>query len=409
MNADQLKTFSRMLTAGLARTSCPPVKVETHAGKGLQILLHHRRGRFLHLVFNPVGDEPAYFKGRLTSLRYLGGPTLSDWQQDWLEVVRDSLAVVEARSGWSDALAWAAALPAVALPASEFSSDAGNAELIRVNTRCNARCEFCSARGVLGDLIREPGRVPARIREMKAAGLDRVSFTGGEPTLLAELPELVAEAARSGFAQVDLQTNGLLLARKERVDQLVRAGLTSLFLSLHSAEPEIHDVLLRVPGAWDKAMACVAHCLEAGLVVRYNCVLTTRNLDGPARLVELIHERFGQAGFHFCLSFVALQGWALDHPELVPRLGQAAPAMRAAIESADRLGVELRIPGLCGVPICVLPDLAEHFDEFHASDPPRLASRSYVEACQACPHRPRCSGFWTAYIQRHGSGELGGV
>jgi hypothetical protein len=80
--------------------------------------------------------------------------------------------------------------------------------------------------------------------------------------------------------------------------------------------------------------------------------------------------------------------------------------MTTAIGTAGRLGVDLRIPGLCGVPMCVLPEHPDKFDEYHSGDPPTIAGRSYAEACEACPHRSRCSGFWTAYLDRFGDAEL---
>ena len=107
------------------------------------------------------------------------------------------------------------------------------------------------------------------------------------------------------------------------------------------------------------------------------------------------------------LSFVALQGWALDHPELIPCLSDAAPHMARALDLGADLDLDVRVPGLCGVPLCVLPGYEESFDEFHDTHPPLLPTRSFVPACRECPYRRRCSGFWSAYFERFGDAEIG--
>ncbi|MFC1654718.1 hypothetical protein ACFL2F_02830, partial [Myxococcota bacterium] len=175
-----------------------------------------------------------------------------------------------------------------------------------------------------------------------------------------------------------------------------------------SAEEKIHDAMLKVEGAFQKVLKAVDLCLDAGVEVRYNCVLTTVNLDGVVDLVEFVARRFDQENAHVCLSFISVQGWALDHPELIPRLSAAAPRMAAALDASRRLGLHARVPGLCGVPLCVLPGYEEQFDEFHdTSQPPELSARSYVPACGRCPYRLRCSGYWAAYLERFGDEELG--
>lgn len=410
-----LKRFTRILTLPLARLESPPVRVESLPGKGLHLLLHSRAGGFLHLtVFPAEWDQPAYSRTATAALAYQGTKEPTPEQTDWLAGVTSGLTEAGKRTGWEAFLQWAAGHPAAALPSSEFDPEGalapGNQELLRITTRCNARCAFCSARGVLEDLVRDPALIRRRLVHMHRQGIRMASFTGGEPTLVQGLDELVAAARQVGMDEIDVQTNGLLLARPERVRRLVAHGMTSIFLSLHSADPATHDGMLQVPGAFDKAMACIEHCLEAGVEVRTNCVLTTRNLEGPAGpagLVELIARLHGGAGAQVNLSFVALQGWALDHPELVPRLSEAAPRMQEAIDTGLGLGMDVRIPGLCGIPVCQLPGYERHFDEIRdGGSPPRLTTRGYGPACDACPHRASCSGFWKVYLDRFGTGEL---
>lgn len=407
-----LKRFTRILTLPLAQAANPPVRVEAKAGKGFHLLLHSGGGSLLHVALTDASGTPeAFMLTETTAMRYMGDRSPTDGEKTWLELLRTGLEQAERQAGWGEFLEWAMRQPAAALPSGEAPAEritSGSAALIRINTRCNAKCEFCSARGLLPDLVEDAGLIRERVQAAARARQTMVSFTGGEPTLRRDLPDLLSFARDQGIPEIDVQTNGILLARPEMVKRLVDAGMSSIFLSLHSSTPEVHDAMLKVKGAFDKILRAVENCLEAGVEVRYNYVVTTLNLNGVADFMEFVARRFGRPGASVCLSFVALQGWALDHPELIPALKEAAPMMAAGLEAGGRLGLEVRIPGLCGIPMCILPGREKQFDEYHDTEsPPRVAARSYPSACGRCPWRLRCSGFWTAYIDRFGDEEFG--
>jgi hypothetical protein len=100
---------------------------------------------------------------------------------------------------------------------------------IALTYRCNNRCTFCYASA--------PERGP-EVREMTTDEVKRVidkivdqakvptvSFTGGEPTLRRDLPELIAYA-KSRQMRVNLITNGTRCAQADFVARLKQAGLT---------------------------------------------------------------------------------------------------------------------------------------------------------------------------------------
>lgn len=406
-----LKSYTRLLTLPLAQAANPPVRVEAKVGKGFHLLLHSRGGGLLHIALTDASGTPeAFVLTQTTAMRYMGDRSPTGEENNWLELLKNGLEQVERRDGWSEFLDWAMRQPATALPSGQAPADriSSGEALIRINTRCNAQCEFCSARGLLPDLVEDADQIRERVQAAARARQTMVSFTGGEPTLRPDLPELLSFARDQGIPEIDVQTNGIMLARPEIVERLAAAGMSSIFLSLHSADPAVHEAMLKVKGAFDKILRAVENCLEAGVEVRYNYVVTTLNLDGVADFMEFVARRFGRPGASVCLSFVALQGWALDHPELIPTLEEAAPMMAAGLEAGGRLGLEIRIPGLCGIPMCILPGREKQFDEYHDTEsPPQVAARSYPSACGRCPWRLRCSGFWTAYIDRFGDEEFG--
>ena len=69
------------------------------------------------------------------------------------------------------------------------------------------------------------------------AGIPHVTFTGGEPTLRADLPELISRAEKN--EQVcGLLTDGLKLADREYLETLLQTGLDHVLLVLQPGNPE---------------------------------------------------------------------------------------------------------------------------------------------------------------------------
>lgn len=105
-----------------------------------------------------------------------------------------------------------------------------------VTYRCNATCSFC-------DIWERPSpyvtvdNARDNFRDLKRLGVRVIDFTGGEPLLHRQLPELLAEAKRQGFITT-VTTNGLLYPKQ--ADSL-RGLIDMLHFSLDSPDADEHD------------------------------------------------------------------------------------------------------------------------------------------------------------------------
>lgn len=146
---------------------------------------------------------------------------------------------------------------------------------------CNQKCLHCYAAGQpLSDM---PELTTAQWKEiltkLRAANIPQVTFTGGEPTLRADLPELV-DAAQ--WFVTRLNTNGQLLT-PELCAKLYDASLDSVQVTLYSADPAIHNALVGVDG-FDKTVQGIRNAVAAGLIVSVNTPLCSLNTDYAATL-----------------------------------------------------------------------------------------------------------------------------
>jgi radical SAM protein with 4Fe4S-binding SPASM domain len=115
-------------------------------------------------------------------------------------------------------------------------------------------------------------------------GIPHVVFTGGEPTLRADLAQLIAHAERNGQI-TGMNTNGRRLGDPAYLPSLVDAGLDHVQITVESHSAEIHDPMVGRRGAWQQTIAGLRHAVDSPLYVMTNTTLLREN---SAHLGELL-------------------------------------------------------------------------------------------------------------------------
>ncbi len=137
---------------------------------------------------------------------------------------------------------------------------------ISVTDRCNIRCFYCMPADNVEFMPREEllsfEEITRVVRIAVGLGVDRVRLTGGEPLVRRELSTLVRMLAEiPGIVDIGLTTNGIFL--EEQAEELYRAGLRRLNVSLDALDPEIFRRITRRDG-YDRVIAGIAAARRAG-------------------------------------------------------------------------------------------------------------------------------------------------
>lgn len=225
---------------------------------------------------------------------------------------------------------------------------------------CNQKCLHCYAAGQ--PLSDTPELTTAQWKEilakLRAANVPQVTFTGGEPTLRADLVELV-DAAQ--WFVTRLNTNGRLLT-PELCRRLYDASLDSVQVTLYSHDPAVHNALVGAEG-FDDTVAGIRNAVAAGLSVSVNTPLCSLNTDYAAavRFVNGLGVRY------VTCSGLIPSGSAEGAESQATRLTeeQLTDVLRRAVTAAEELEMEmdftspgwlkeetLRSMGLTLVPSC---------------------------------------------------------
>jgi 12,18-didecarboxysiroheme deacetylase len=114
-----------------------------------------------------------------------------------------------------------------------------------------------------------------------------ILFSGGEPTMREDLPELAQFAVDKGMRAV-ISTNGTLLTKKT-VDIFKRIGLSYVGVSLDGMRA-IHDRFRGVPGAYEMTMKGIRICQDAGIKVGIRFTLNRKNASEIPSIFDLIEQ-----------------------------------------------------------------------------------------------------------------------
>ncbi|MCB9778812.1 MAG: hypothetical protein H6742_09635 [Alphaproteobacteria bacterium] len=240
-------------------------------------------------------------------------------------------------------------------------------------------------------------------------GLDPATtwLGGGEPTLRADLPRLLAALPGAGLC-----TDGLLLAQDGVPAQLRAWGLARVRVPLHAARADAHDWLVERPGACKRVLRGLRAAAAAGLQVHVEVVVTRPTTDLLPETVATL----ARLGVHaVTIRRVQARGPAHDaFIALSPRLGLAQPLIEAAVRVGRREGLSMALEGL---PRCAAPDAA---DAVRAADHWRIVAptpaldalaealgpAATVAGCAGCPGTPGCPGAPADYVRFFGRTEI---
>lgn len=140
--------------------------------------------------------------------------------------------------------------------------------LLEVTSRCDLACPVCFASAGRHGSDASLDEIGAWL-DVLAAGGGRVhiQLSGGEPTVRDDLPEIVRLVRARGFDFVQLNTNGVRLAKEPAyVAALAEAGLDCVFLQFDGVDDAVHRRLRGAKLARLKDLA-IHTCGEAGLGV----------------------------------------------------------------------------------------------------------------------------------------------
>jgi MoaA/NifB/PqqE/SkfB family radical SAM enzyme len=177
------------------------------------------------------------------------------------------------------------------------------------------------------------------VAEAKATGFEQLAFTGGDPTVHPQFPEVLRRTFEAGY-QFSIVTNGWNFVSVYPRILPYREQLSIITFSLDGATEATHD-RLRGKGSYQRVMRAISVCVAENLPFTFNMMVTAHNRHELAEMARLA-ARLGSRGLRF---------------------GHLMPALLTTLRNfdlspAERKEVEAEVRSLvaeCPVPIVMAP------------------------------------------------------
>lgn len=168
------------------------------------------------------------------------------------------------------------------------------------NEICNMECGFCFAdyfegahsheqQGIatIGMLTTEEAM--AMMYQAAAMGSKQFLLGGGDPFIRQDMPELIEYASAAGL-HVVVDTNGLILPRREGLYDRVAPLLHQLGLSLDGSSAEKHDSFRETKRSFDRVMQLIELSRGQAHKLKINTIVTAANMNDIPDMVALLAQ-----------------------------------------------------------------------------------------------------------------------
>ena len=171
----------------------------------------------------------------------------------------------------------------------QFSKDKHPVVVWNITRRCNLKCVHCYAHAkdipFDNELTTDQGK--GLIDDLAAFGSPVMLFSGGEPLVRKDLPQLAAYAVEKGMRAV-ISTNGTLITPK-MARTLKEIGLSYVGISIDGMK-EINDRFRGVNGAFRSALEGIKNSQDAGIKVGLRFTVNKFNVMEIPKIFQLLEE-----------------------------------------------------------------------------------------------------------------------
>ena len=290
-----------------------------------------------------------------------------------------------------------------------------NLGYIQVTRLCNQKCRICS--NPEREATLSIGDAKGMVDDFVARGYDGIILTGGEPTMVPYLPDLIAYAKAKGI-HARLITNGQRLADLGLMREYAASGLDHLHVSLLSPDPAVQDFLTCTEGSLGRGLKTLENAGIAGVNVDVNTPINHYTAAHLEALVRMVVQRFPFVAHFVWNNLDPSMNRASQNPDVIHHLWEFEVPLFRAMRFLDSTGRSFRAEK---VPLCYMAEFAwastetrkivkgeeriVRFLDEKGMVRETLFQHGKADACRICRFDPICAGLFDMDVH-YASGEL---
>ena len=204
---------------------------------------------------------------------------------------------------------------------------------IRVSWRCNASCKMCGLQRYVADkddreFVMSKDIIYRLVKELADMGCKSLTFSGGEPTLLGDLPQIIKTASEEYRMCASINTNGYLL-NEEKIQEYIDAGIDSFAISILSPDEQINNEIMGLKNGLSTTVKAIdfinqySKSVQKDTKVYINNVILRDNIESLRGYIEFCNKH---KITHLNLSPASIETewdeWTCSNEELRPTVEQ---------------------------------------------------------------------------------------
>lgn len=250
-----------------------------------------------------------------------------------------------------------------------------------------------------------------------------ITFTGGEPTIRPDFPELAKFVKIQGMS-VSVQSNGRTFADKGFAKEIMEIEPDlSVTIPIHSHMEEIHDKITRVSGSFKQTISGIKNLVESGC--KNACVKTVVHRLNYREVEDIVvlAKKIGAKQLNIAAPqmsgnpFIDWKKMAVPHTEVTPYI-------KKAIDNGVDSGVTVKYDA---IPFCFMDGYEKYSSDIKTSIIPHIngdisiresetkesvifdlevGRRAKPKICKSCKYFNVCMGVWKEYPEIIGVSEF---
>lgn len=294
--------------------------------------------------------------------------------------------------------------------------------IILTGYACNNNCRFCRDAGKHHLPVKTTAALVREVYLASGLGVKTLEILGGEAPLRKDFARIVSLAKKLGIPEVIGLTNGRVFSDPARAREIVEAGIDFLAFSVHGPGPAVHDALTRSPGSFRELCRGIENLRKLGFTgIGGNTTVVKANMRHlPA--IAGVYSGYGVGTVDFFTVDPNYGGAKENFTELVPRISEAAPFLKRALDIGLKAGFyrwrlryaplclfkgyEDRVGGTKEQCLFLSRGRTTEFINPAAATPKAAVSQKKTRKCRDCALAAACGGFWVEYLERYGDDEL---
>ena len=170
-----------------------------------------------------------------------------------------------------------------------------------ITYRCNSKCQFCkiwkdNSLKKINDATYDNAKI--NLNHLKKIGITMIDFTGGEPLLNPELPQILSYAKQKGFF-VKLSTNGYLYPEYAKN---LKGTLSRIYFSFDALSNDEYKTIRGIDG-YERLLESIKIAKDLKEDICLSITLTDSTIKNIASFVEFCNKQKVVAYIHPCFSY----------------------------------------------------------------------------------------------------------